>query len=122
MSSYGLGETMPFGHGMGPDYAYEAGLGLMERLLEEKFGALCREEGMRRVEMTTVQRLFLTHYRCSACKLLPLYHLDLSHPKKVRCGKCGHLVSFTNAGKYGRMRKKLALMLWQARRSVQDVP
>jgi DNA-directed RNA polymerase subunit RPC12/RpoP len=97
-----------------PDYA------AMERLLEEKFGTLCREAGLKRVEMSPIQRLFLTHYRCSACKLLPLYRLDLTHFKKVRCGKCGHMVSFTNGGKYGRMRKRLALMLWQAR-SGRDV-
>jgi hypothetical protein len=107
---------MPFRYDLEVSYAqYEAALGPMERLLEEKFSALCREEGLCQVGMTVMQRLFLTHYRCSGCKLLPLYHLDLSHPKKARCNKCGHLVSFTSAGKYGKMRKKLALMLWQAR-------
>ena len=116
MSSYGLGEPVSFRYDLEAGHAqYEAALGPMERLLEEKFSALCREEGIRQVGMAVMQRLFLTHYRCSACKLLPLYHLDLSNTKKARCGKCGHLVSFTSAGKYGKMRKKLALMLWQAR-------
>jgi hypothetical protein len=112
---------MPFRYDTGPGYAYEIGLAPMERLLEEKLGALCREEGLRQIGMTVTQRLFLTHYRCSACKLLPLYRLDLTHTKKARCGKCGQMVSFTSAGKYGKMRKKLAFMLWHAR-SGQYVP
>lgn len=87
----------------------------MERLLEQKVNDLCESEGISRLEMSTIQKLFLTHYRCCTCKLLPVYRLDLSHMKKVRCGRCGQLVSFTNSGKYGRMRKKLALMLWRAR-------
>ncbi|AIF82793.1 hypothetical protein NTE_00713 [Candidatus Nitrososphaera evergladensis SR1] len=95
--------------------AYEPMLTPMERLLEQKVSILCVAEGISRVEMSPIQRLFLTHYRCSTCKLLPLYRLDLSHIKRARCGRCGHLVSFTSAGKYGKMRKKLALMLWQAR-------
>jgi hypothetical protein len=114
MSSYRLGETLHCDPEAGY-VQYELGQAPMEKLLEEKFHVLCIEEGIKRVEMTPIQRLFLTHYRCPTCKLLPLYHLDLSHFKKVRCGKCGHLVSFTNGGKYGKMRKKLALVLWQAR-------
>ncbi|HVX02388.1 MAG TPA: hypothetical protein VHA09_04475 [Nitrososphaera sp.] len=90
----------------------------MERLLEQNMGELCRAEGISRVEMLPIQRMFVTHYRCHACKLLPLYRLDLSHIKRPRCGRCGHLVSFTNAGKYGKMRKKLAVMLWRARREL----
>lgn len=87
----------------------------LERLMEQKVGALCSAEGISRVEMSPIQRLFLTHYRCHACKLLPLYRLDLSHVKRARCGRCGQVVSFTSAGKYGKMRKQLAVMLWQAR-------
>ena len=26
--------------------------------------------------------------------------------------KCGNLIGFTNSGKYGRLRKKLAFMMW----------
>lgn len=87
----------------------------MERLLQQKVDDLCRSEGINTLEMSTIQKLFITHYRCCTCKLLPLYRLDLSHLKKVRCGRCGQLVSLTNSGKYGRIRKKLALMLWRAR-------
>ena len=85
----------------------------MDRLLDQQVSILCNAEGISSHAMTSIQRMFLTHYRCSACKLLPLYRLDLSHIKRARCGRCGQLVSFTTAGKYGKMRKKLAVMLWE---------
>ena len=85
----------------------------MERLLDQQVIILCNAEGISSHAMTSIQRMFLTHYRCSTCKLLPLYRLDLSHIKRARCGRCGQLVSFTTAGKYGKMRKKLAVMLWE---------
>jgi hypothetical protein len=81
-------------------------------LLSQKAEKLCKTEGVNYKGMEPIQRLFLTHYRCPICKLLPLYYLNLAHPKRVRCGKCGNLVSFTNSGKYGRMRKKIAFLLW----------
>lgn len=64
--------------------------------------------------LSTVQRKFVTHYRCPQCGLLPLYHLDLTHPKRVRCGKCRHTVPLRNSGKYGRLRKEIAIELWLA--------
>ena len=83
-------------------------------LLGQKAEQLCRSEGMDYKKLEPIQRLFLTHYRCPTCKLVPLYHLNLKHPKRVRCSKCGNLVSFNNSGKYGRLRKKIALALWFA--------
>lgn len=81
------------------------------RLLTEKADQVCSAEGISYVKLKPIQRLFLTHYRCHKCKLLPLYCLDIAHLKRVRCGTCGHQVSFTNSGKYGRLRKKIALLL-----------
>ena len=81
-------------------------------LLSQKAEQLCKIEGINYRSLEPIQRLFLTHYRCPMCKLLPLYHLNLAHPKRVRCGKCGNLISFTNSGKYGRLRKKIAFTLW----------
>jgi hypothetical protein len=81
-------------------------------LLSQKAEQLCKVEGINYKGLEPIQRLFLTHYRCPICKLLPLYHLNLAHPKRVRCGKCGNLISFTSSGKYGRLRKKIAFMLW----------
>lgn len=89
----------------------------MQNMLSVKLNLLFRDEGIDPTAMLPVQRIFLTRYRCTTCKVLPLYLLNLSHLNKPRCGKCGHLVTFKNAGKYGKMRKKLALMLWQA---IQD--
>lgn len=81
------------------------------QLLAEKADQVCGAEGISYVKLKPIQRLFLTHYRCHKCKLLPLYCLDIAHLKRVRCGTCGHQVSFTNSGKYGRLRKKIALLL-----------
>jgi hypothetical protein len=80
-------------------------------LLSQKAEQLCKIEGINYKSLEPIQRLFLTHYRCPMCKLLPLYYLNLAHPKRVRCGKCGNLISFTNSGKYGRLRKKIAFTL-----------
>jgi hypothetical protein len=81
-------------------------------LLSQKAELLCKGEKINYKSLEPIQRLFLTHYRCPTCKLLPLYYLNLAHPKRVRCGKCGNLISFTNSGKYGRLRKKIAFTLW----------
>jgi hypothetical protein len=81
-------------------------------LLSQKAEQLCKVEGINYKALEPIQRLFLTHYRCPICKLLPLYHLNLAHPKRVRCIKCGNLISFTSSGKYGRLRKKIAFTLW----------
>jgi hypothetical protein len=80
-------------------------------LLSQKAEQLCKIEGINYKGLEPIQRLFLTHYRCPMCKLLPLYYLNLAHPKRVRCGKCSNLISFTNSGKYGRLRKKIAFTL-----------
>lgn len=96
-----------------------------DQVLNEMAEQLCNREGIGYRSLEPIQRLFLTHYRCPMCKLLPLYYLDITYPKRVRCGKCGHLVSFTNSGKYGRLRKKLAFMLLlpvEGRRNNRDVP
>src|SRR5919198_6367665 len=86
--------------------------GSPDLLLSQKAEQLCKVEGINYKELEPIQRLFLTHYRCPICKLLPLYHLNLAHPKRVRCSKCGNLIQFTSSGKYGRLRKKIAFMLW----------
>ena len=61
--------------------------------------------------LTPIQRLFITHFRCHECGLLPLYYIDISHVKRVRCMRCAHLISFTSSGKYGKLRKEIAFTL-----------
>ncbi len=91
-------------------------------LLSQKAEQLCNTQGINYKGLEPIQRLFLTHYRCPMCKLLPLYYLNLAHPKRVRCGKCGNLITFTNSGKYGRMRKRIAFTLWISREVAARVP
>jgi hypothetical protein len=91
-------------------------------LLSQRADQLCKAEGINYKGLEPIQRLFLTNYRCPICKLLPLYHLNLAHPKRVRCGKCGNLIGFTSAGKYGRLRKKIAFMLWVTLEGRKSVP
>lgn len=82
-----------------------------DRILDGKVQRVCIEEGIDYRGLEPIQRLFLTHYRCPICKLLPLYFLDLTYPKRVRCRKCGQLISFRGNGKWGRIRKKVAFQL-----------
>jgi DNA-directed RNA polymerase subunit RPC12/RpoP len=95
------------------DYSFssETGKHSWERLLAMHARAICVKYNLRLEEFTPIQRKFLTHYRCGQCGLLPLYHLDLSHIKRVRCRNCKHLVAFTTKGKYGKMRKHIAIGL-----------
>lgn len=87
-----------------------------ELLLSKKAEQVCVLDEIDYKGLMPVQRLFLTHFRCPMCKLLPLYCLNLSHPKKVRCGRCSNLVSFTTSGKYGKMRKRIAFELWASKK------
>jgi hypothetical protein len=89
-----------------------------DQVLSQKAEQQCIAEGISYKGLEPIQRLFLTHYRCPMCKLLPLYYLNLAHPKRVRCGKCGNLIAFTNAGKYGRLRKKIAFTMWMGEMGV----
>lgn len=45
-----------------------------DHLLSQKAEQLCKAEGINYRGLEPIQRLFLTHYRCPICKLLPLYH------------------------------------------------
>lgn len=112
MSSYRMGEKLALPYDVEPDMFAVSAPTADERLIERAAHILCEEEGLSYRAMTPIQRLFLTHYRCSFCKLLPVYNLDLLSPRKARCGKCGHLISFSETGKYGKMRKRLALVVW----------
>jgi hypothetical protein len=72
---------------------------------------VCRRYGLDFVKLTAIQRKFLTHYRCGQCGLLPLYHINYTHPKRVRCGRCYQSMSFRRTGKYGKMRKDIVIGL-----------
>src|SRR5581483_10581128 len=99
-SERGLPSRYRFLYGLSPD-----------RMLDTKAERICEEEGIDYRSLEPIQRLFLTHYRCPICKLLPLYYLNLAHPKRVRCYKCGQLICFRNGGKWGKIRKKVAFQL-----------
>lgn len=81
--------------------------------------SFCQRYSIVFLKLTNIQRKFVTHYRCNNCGLLPLHCINLSHIKRVRCGKCGELIAFKGTGKYGRLRKEIALELremgWYAR-------
>ena len=82
-----------------------------EELLVRSTRAICSRHNIIYIQLTCLQRKFLTHYRCSNCGLVPLYHINLSHVKRVRCRKCGELTPFTRKGKYGKLRKEVAFEL-----------
>jgi DNA-directed RNA polymerase subunit RPC12/RpoP len=85
-----------------------------EGLLREVSRKVCMIESITFEQLSPIQRMFVTHYRCHDCGLLPLYYLDLSHIKRVRCKRCDQLLSFKSSGKYGRIRKKIAFALNKA--------
>jgi ribosomal protein S27AE len=55
------------------------------------------------------ERLLLTRFYCSICGLVPFYYLDLLHLNRVRCGKCSSFIVLRNSGKYGKIRKRIAI-------------
>jgi len=79
-----------------------------DQLLLRSTKIICEKYRIHFAHLSTIQRKFVTHYRCSQCGLLPLYHLDLLHIKRVRCRKCGQLIAFKKKGKYGKLRKEIA--------------
>jgi hypothetical protein len=82
-----------------------------DQLLLRSSRAICEKYRIRFAHLSTIQRKFVTHFRCSQCGLLPLYHLNLLHIKRVRCRKCGQLIAFKKKGKYGKLRKEIAFEL-----------
>lgn len=81
----------------------------IDGMLLTRTRAVCERNKIEFGKLSPIQRKFVTHYRCNQCGLLPLYHLNLLHVKRVRCRKCGQLVSFKRRGKYGKLRKEIAL-------------
>jgi hypothetical protein len=60
--------------------------------------------------LSIIDRLLMTRFRCQLCGVLPLYYLDIKYLNKIRCGKCSMIVSLRNSsGKYGRIRKRIAI-------------
>src|SRR3990170_1207939 len=82
-------------------------------MLLNRTRAVCERNNIEFGKLSPIQRKFVTHYRCNQCGLLPLYHLNLSHVKRVRCRKCGQLVAFKKKGKYGKLRKEIAFEFLQ---------
>ena len=89
-----------------------------EELMMRLTRTICQKYKLELSGLSGIQRKFLTHYRCSDCGLLPLYSINISHIKRVRCGKCGGLISFKRKGKYGKLRKDIALEITRARQEV----
>jgi hypothetical protein len=79
-----------------------------DELLTKSAQLVCQRHRIAFNQLTGIQRKFVTHFRCDICGLLPLYHVNLTHVKRVRCRKCRQLISFKTHGKYGRIRKAVA--------------
>jgi hypothetical protein len=82
-----------------------------DELLRIKAVDACSKQGMDFLQMHPVFRTALTHYRCTACGVQPLYCMDTRSLNKTRCGVCGRLVRLSNSGKHGKVRKMIALSL-----------
>lgn len=77
---------------------------------------VCSAHNVAFQSLQPVVRMFMTRYRCMSCGLQPLYCLNLKTLNRVTCGVCGNAVSFNNSGKYGKMRKRIALSLLRSPR------
>lgn len=81
----------------------------------------CLETGIDFKNTSPIQRLFITRYRCSKCGLLPLYRLIVSKAKRTRCGCCGELIRFRSTGKYGRLRKRIVISMFNGNTTIQPL-
>ena len=79
-----------------------------ERSLVEVARLVCARQGFRYESFSPIQRLFITHYRCHACGLMPLFNIDYGHTRRAKCKKCNSLITFRQTGKFGRMREEIA--------------
>jgi hypothetical protein len=70
----------------------------------------CATKGIKFQRLSTIQRLFVTHYRCHICRLMPVYFLRFLS-NRARCSKCGQTVTFASRGRYGRIRKQIAIRI-----------
>jgi hypothetical protein len=91
------------------------------RLLLEITRGVCDSHQINYDSLTPLQRLFVTHYRCYFCGLLPLYVLDFTHMKLAKCTRCTHLVPFKKTGKYGSLRKEIASRLRENHSGVKSI-
>ena len=81
----------------------------------------CINRQVRYEKLTPVQRLHVSHFRCHHCGLVPLYSLNLTHRTRPRCAKCNNTVTFTSSGKYGRIRKEIALRIKSERHEIDSL-
>ena len=80
-----------------------------DRILRKNARRIANLAGMDYDSLVIADRLILTRFRCSVCGDLPFYFLDTRHVNRMRCGKCSGLISLKNTGKYGRLRKMIAI-------------
>jgi hypothetical protein len=89
----------------------------LESLLTKCVHHVCSAENIDYNKIPVRERIFLVRFRCPCCGMLPIYMLDLEHLNKVKCSVCAHIVTLRNRGKYGRVRKKVAILALKTMRS-----
>lgn len=82
---------------------------ILESCISECARRVCIREGIDYDAIPIRERFLLTRIRCTKCGMRPLYMLDLQHLNKVKCMRCSYIVNLRNKGKYGRIRKQVAL-------------
>jgi hypothetical protein len=75
---------------------------------------VCATKGIRFQTLSSIQRLFITHYRCHICRLMPVYFLRFE-ANRARCSECGQIVSFASRRNYGKIRKQIAIRIAEIR-------
>jgi len=78
--------------------------------LEKAVVSACNEQSVDYTKLTSIQKLFLTHFRCPFCYMLPLYLLDMT-TRRAKCKQCGQRITLRKSGKYGKLRASIAKKL-----------
>lgn len=85
-----------------------------DAILRDSIQQVLRLAGIEFKSLSMVSRMILTKFRCPLCGSLPIYYLDLKYLNKARCGKCSTVIGLKNSGKYGKLKKQIAILTCNA--------
>jgi hypothetical protein len=85
-----------------------------DAMLSDTIRQVVSHAGIDYASLSIINRLLLSRFRCPLCGSLPIYFLDLKYLNKARCGKCSTVIGLKNSGKYGKLKKRIAILTCSA--------
>jgi hypothetical protein len=85
-----------------------------DAILRDMIRQVVSHAGVDYASLSIINRLLLSRFRCPLCGSLPIYFLDLKYLNKARCGKCSTVIGLKNSGKYGKLKKQIAILTCSA--------